>query len=57
MAGGLKKSKDETIDASEEVLIEVAKAEEVKDVYVKPDLKKKDSVDTDPGNKNRDFRH
>lgn len=57
MAGGLKKSTDEKIDASEEVLIEIAKAEEVKDVYVKPELKKKDLVDTDPGNKNRDFRH
>lgn len=57
MAGGLKKSKDITIDASEEVLVEVAKAEEVKDVYVKPELKTKDTVDPDPGNKNRDFRH
>lgn len=57
MAGGLKKSKDVTIDASEEVLVEVAKAEEVKDVYVKPELKTKDTVDPDPGNKNRDFRH
>jgi len=57
MAGGLKKSKDVTIDASEEVLVEVEKAEEVNDVYVKPELKKKDVVDPDPGNKNRDFRH
>jgi len=50
MAGGLKKSKDEIIDASEEVLVEVAKAEE-------PEVKTKDVVDPDPGNKNRDFRH
>ena len=57
MAGGLKKSKDVTIDASEEVLVEIAKAEEVNDVYVKPELKTKDAVDPDPGNKNRDFRH
>jgi hypothetical protein len=57
MASGLKKSKDEIIDVSEEVLVEVAKAKEVKDVYVKPELKQKDVVDHDPGNKNRDFRH